>query len=84
MTIPIPENEYLRHPEDPRITYVTREQIRCYHSTAELHRFDHWIYGQTCPLVVDKNGDPIGAYYSWDYERWIVGGLSTEQGADWD
>ena len=74
----IPMSEFLVAPED-MFTYVTMDMIRKYHTVDEQKNFDKWMRGQT---MSDVNG--VTAIYSWDYERWVIQGKKTEQGADWD
>ena len=38
--------------------------------TAERARFEHWLRGQTCPVIEGVPDDDQDAYYQWDYDRW--------------
>ena len=35
--------------------------------------FEHWLWGQTRPLIEGLPDEEQDAYYPWDYERWKEG-----------
>lgn len=47
--------------------------------------FEHWLSGQTRPLIEGEPWNEQDAYYEHDYERWKRQGKRLEQAyVDWD
>ena len=61
------------------VSYITYQQVLDNHSDKEVRSFDNYFVGQTGMLINGEYG-----IYTWDYERWIEGGMPDKQGRSWD
>ena len=76
----IPKSEYYKTDDGE---YVTYDLIKQYHSSDEIKRFNKFMFGQTV-AAIEIEGKQISGIFTWDYERWLKGGMIDKQGADWD
>lgn len=74
----VPKSEYIFVEHVGNV--ITDKLFKKYHSESDVEKFNKWMTGQTCCVLLSGE---IGIY-SWDYERWLRQGRKTEQGSDWD
>lgn len=62
--------------DDGITTVVTWVDLQTYHTRSDYAKLRKWMFGQTCH---------VEGVYTWDYERWLREGKSTDQHAStWD